>query len=306
VREIIPALPAVLSRPDPVAAHIMACHLPEESLPEKLVLFNTPGLTRAQTADMLKSVFGKAANPALARENARLGRYGFSFPQWRFLTQSFNGAALVERFGMERPRRDTDVLDPKAPDPARDLFGAGFVHEENGLYIEYRRAYIACADKDAALVIRNNSWFFGRDRLPAPVYVSERGLSPEAMCQLTPASFARGGAFERWQDAPSMKAAHLLDALDDFDMRLSAWLRAEGKDHLAEFLRHKTPYIAGIDPQMPPWLPKFSLPATPDVLPQLDDLFGARPGAKMVLLSGPTGDLPVTPPVRSRSPAYRK
>ncbi|GEM_PF-1246307 len=325
--------PRVIELADAQTACDLVCSSSENRdiwLPEALTLFNTSGLSPGRLRRMTGSVFGwnKPADPAiadsLARSNARLGRYGFSFPQWRFLAQAFNGASLLEHYGMRRLRRATDIADAALKEPHRDLFGPGFVWRDDTTYVEYRRAYIVCSDAsegiEATLVIRNNSYYFGRDRLPDPVYVSWRRLSPEFLRNINPGSFSAPSPFTRWQDSmhedlpeKARRVTRLIDFLDGFDNRLSAWLAGDrqGFAQLAAFLKSRAgqpgpvPFVAGIDRDMPPWFPFFAQAVTPEFLEALEKsgpdglkkLFteAGRGPAKLVLLSGPHGDPPIRP-----------
>ena len=294
------ALPGIIARGDTQAARDLVCSpRPDLNawLPEALMAFNTAGLTPRQKQEMVEAIFPGAKNTInLGNCNARLGRLGFSFPIWRFLAQGFNQSSLIEQFGMTKLKRNTDIADPTLPNPARDLFGTGFVVRDSGKYIEYRRAYIACANKNSAIIIRNNSYFFGRDRLPAPVYVSFtplkdiENLRPEDFDNLT-----------RWQDiTPSAgnieRIETLLNTLDNFDMKLNDWLKQDGLKALTEFLnsvKEPKPFIGIIEKDMPPWFPKQVLPVTSGLLSGLKAVFNVAGENKAVLLSGPTGDLPL-------------
>lgn len=325
----------------------------EDVLPEALVLFNASGLSAPQRKEMVKAVFPRLVTvtdeiaDGLADCHARIGRYGFSFPQWRFVMKGFPpGPSLAELFGMKRQDRPSDVRDPALPksDPERDEFGTGFVSTQGGLSVEYRRAYILCADRsegnEAVLVIRNSSRFFGRDRLPSAAFVSWNGLTREALEKLDAESFSgAGGPLLKWRDAfrpgpdglrveeKVRRVQRLLDRLDGFDRGMSAWLRSrEGAPHLADYVtfallqqeesgRRSPPfYLAGVDERLPPWAPVLSVPVNAGVLadldsfcrggpclrsPELAKLFAAPElksrGMKMLLLSGPHGDLPVSP-----------
>lgn len=281
----------------------------DEWLPEALSLFNTKGLNSSQLRCMVSSVLSpifeltKEDLKSLADVCSRIGRLGFSFPQWRFVCLGIGGKSLIENFGMERLQRETDIRDAELPpyDPNRDKYGVGFVFEESDWYIEYRRAYIVCShsseENSATVIIRNNSYFYGRDRLPAPFYVSWEPISAEVLKDLDDSSLSKGGVFVRLQDMlrssselsvseKSRRLCNLLDFIDDFDSKLSLWLRAgmpikstsrfdvinnsvgqgAGLDHLRDFLskalsqhrergKETAPfYITEINKDMPPWL----------------------------------------------------
>lgn len=227
-------------------------------LPEALMLFATPNLHRNQKHIMAQHFFGSDAlsSPVatqLARCNARLGHYGFSFPKWRFTTQRTGDVpALVEQFGMHRLERATDLRDASLPpsNPDRDLYGTGFEWHNEDWYVEYRRGYLVCSkqngDQPATLVIRNNSYFFGRDRLPSPVYVSFAPQTPESLKNISADQLEHSGEFTPWQkiaQTPNLPPLHdisrrmngLLAYLDAFDQNLSQWLSTCGPvPHIAQ------------------------------------------------------------------------
>lgn len=219
-------------------------------LPEALALFATPRLSAVQKQHMVQRVFGNEAlslpqSHLLSQCNARLGHYGFSFPKWRFTSmRGGDTPSLLEQFGMQRLVRENDVRDASLPssNPQRDELGAGFCWHNNEWYVEYRRGYIVVSQQTGetpiTLVIRNSSYFFGRDRLPAPVYVSQVPLSPEQLQAINVDMLESSGMFARWQDIAKHDAAaagkvgkatmQALDYLDAFDANLSHWMASDG------------------------------------------------------------------------------
>lgn len=219
-------------------------------LPEALVLFNIKGFSARQRNDMVRSVFssdkslGAKDVNALSVCGAHIGRLGFSFPQWRYIAQGFDGQpSLIESYGLKRLKRDTDVRDPNLPpyNPDRDEYGTGFVWSDDQQYVEYRRAYIVISDmsegKPVTLIVRNSSHFFGRDRLSAPAYVSFTPFSGDALQNLDEDMLLNSGHFIAAQDIAgedtgislSEKLNRLqvaLDSFDAFDARFSQWLRS--------------------------------------------------------------------------------
>lgn len=284
VKPISKITPHIVGEGNTAMAHGLVCATSANRdywLPEALALFNVPGLSQTQRKRMVGAVFSdetpldEATAAALADCNARMGRYGFSFPQWRFVSQGFDGSALVEQFGMAKIPRDNDVRDPTLPKstPERDEFGLGFVWGNGDWNVEYRRAYILCSnhceDNAATLVIRNNSYFFGRDRLPAPFYASFEPIEAETLQTLDTGMLEQSGLFSRWQDITHAnqslpleekvrRTQHLLNFLDAFDARLALWLQSPepindassfevlnnlgtnegGQLHLLAFLKH--------------------------------------------------------------------
>jgi len=227
---------------------------------------------------------------------------------------------------MQRLRRDTDVRDAtlSPADPNRDLFGPGFVWSDDQWYIEYRRAYIVCSSRSvqspATIVIRNNSYFYGRDRLPSPVYVALEPLTPREIQDITAERLENSGKFVRLQDmlraTDNIPAADkvrrlngLLDYLDKFDTGLSHWLGSTGSiehfagpDHsamddtggyssLVGFLKYRAAvsapsgkpglYLSQIRDTSAPWAPSISLPLTQELISQLEKGSGLPSAAGM-------------------------
>lgn len=298
-----------------------------DTLAEALVAYNAPAINFNTMVEATKIIFGlPAIQPdlidTLIECNAAIGRYTFSFPQWRFLTQNFNGASLVERFGMTRLTRPNDVRDDTLPksDPQRDHFGTGFAAQTGKLHVEYRRAYILCSDGNSTLVIRNSSPYFGRDRLAHPAYVSFEKLSPERLRDITDADFASGGIFTPWQNsitadttqnlAQALRVQQLVRALDEFDTHMQSWLFNGGAAHMADFMdfalarnaaagKTDAPfYLCLVDNAMPPWFPITNTEASAALAQSIragekKHLAGAQ--RKPVLLSSRFGDWPSVP-----------
>jgi NH3-dependent NAD+ synthetase len=318
-----------------VAAELVASPSQSQSrwLPEALMLFNTPGLRSSQQSQMIEALFGPSTLTLpqvhrFAKINARLGNYGFSFPQWRFLTQKYSTQpSLAEQFGMTRWVRTTDVRDSSLPpaNPNRDFLGTGFSTQRGDVFIEYRRSYIvvskATASGTTTLVIRNNSYYFGRDRLSEAVYFSLEPQSIEDLTALMPERLDSSGAFHPWpqflttsQEIPLAdkirRVENLLKSLDDFNLEMDQWLKRNGFTALKEFLEQKlmeserSPsrkpplYLAVVAGASPSWFPKSVTPVTAAILGGLknpEDL-AARlqlgQDERLVLLTGEHGDFP--------------
>lgn len=345
-------LPVIVQNGPALAAYRIACapsYNRRHWLPEAMALFNTDNLSSRQKRHMVRAIFDiedHAVNDqtalALADISGAIGRYGFSFPQWRFVSQSFKGGpSLLEHFGMARQSRPNDVRAPDLPrhNPQRDEFGTGFTWTDGEWSVEYRRAYILCAnhtaERAATLVIRNNSYFFGRDRLPAPFYATFTPMAPDDLHDLNIKTLEHSGVFVRWQNivnAPHglpiaervARTEMLLNFLDGFDMDLSLWLQNEhgGRAHLVDFLQSMQDahdkankqgaplYLAHIDAHMPPWHPTHITEVNHTTIQNTKS--GAMPdpraGTKFVMLSGPDGDWPLRPTPRkpvSRNAAPR-
>lgn len=342
-RDLSATVPAIVLGADAAQAFSLVkafTRAADDGLAEAYALFNTPGLSFMQKWMMQKALFAPLAAlhanevEALAASTAGIGRYGFSFPQWRFVTQGLGGPSLIERSGYKKLERANDVADAGLPksNPARDHFGTGFTRHGVNRTFEYRRAYILCANHakggEAMLVVRNSSYFFGRDKLPYPAYVAWENIPREKLAGLDDSDFAQGGLFTPWHQAFSnrdmplpvadrlARMTRLLGSLDAEDMRLSAFLRSRnGMGHLAGFVRdlaakNAPPFHAArIDSRLPPWAPEHAVAADAVFANALEQrlaghafenasmarLFNTRQPVdrKFVLLSGPSGDFPL-------------
>lgn len=289
---------------------------------EAFALMGTKGLSPFQTREMLTAVFGgKAAAldetqvTTLAGITSRIGLTGFCFPAKRFTTQGFaNGPSLIERAGFTRQTRATDLRDATIPksNPQRDELGTGFTWTDGNWHVEQRRAYVLFSDISAdalvTLIIRNSSYYFGRDRLQNAAYVSFDKKSTQELLALTAADIDNPKNFTPWQDVPVAsenlsRVAHALDAMDAIDCKFSQWLRTYkgsvkfkspfasidklfsdggGLNHLRALLKEMlvqhinderagSPlYLAQLDPgHAAPWQPHSICPVTTDTLAQL-------------------------------------
>jgi NH3-dependent NAD+ synthetase len=322
-KPISAAVPQIIKGGHANAASSLVCSTGKDVtpwLPEALALFNTPGLRSSHKRSMNEKIFAGSSEldiPAMARLsrcNARIGNYGFSFPRFRYLTQhAGENASLVEQFGMQRLTRDTDLRSALLPDPDKDLLGAGFAWQDDKWYVELRRSYIVCANMSeqnpTTIVMRNNSYYYGRDRLSAPVYVSYESVTPADIQAITPEMLDNSGRFTKWQDVfkhkDSLEAADKLKRvesalgyLDGFEQNMNQWLKATGPteqkpvagpDHstseskggyqaLVKFLEHKSVqsatgkqsvFLGNVDEHKAPWFPKSSIMVTPQLVEQM-------------------------------------
>jgi hypothetical protein len=148
--------------------------------------------------DELPSLYQSVSSESLA---TRMDRLGASFCEWRFATQGGPQGSLLEQFGWQRRPRPTDVRDPALPEPDRDEFGPGFVGTWQDCYVEYRRAYLMVGVRGPApvvVVLRNNSRYFGWDRLPSAVSVCVGPWAAPALEAVTPTDFGIHGTFRPW------------------------------------------------------------------------------------------------------------
>ena len=295
-------------------------------LAEALALFNVPSLRNSHQLSMNAMLFdvptlSLVESKKLSRINAALGNYGFSFPQWRFLTQKYGThPALAEQFGMRQLSRENDVRDGSLPpsNPARDEFGSAFVMVRGEWRIEYRRAYILCSrisgQNPLSLVIRNSSHFFGRDRLPEAVYVRWSPVSEDELNALSVDRLQREPDWipwpEMWNNGSLSKGEKLkrveqaLAAIEDLNFEFQGWL---DRGALARFLEHKLStsttaiplYLGVVMASAPSWRPRNVRALNPGFLNELRaagsirNLLGAQQSEeRVVLMSGEQGDLP--------------
>lgn len=291
--------------------------------PEILALLLTPETSLQQKRSMLENLISDTENIddenviSLSNVLGRIGAYGFSFPKWRFVTQGFDGRCLMERAGYKKLQRDTDILNPDLPksDPARDKYGVGFFRQEGSEYIEFRRAYMLYADlnsqKNFAIIIRNSSYFFGRDRIPAPCFVCFSDITKDDILNISDQSFLDNSKFLPWRKAFSdskvpqtmpkrvSMVTNALEFIGRMDAGFSRWLAHEGKKDLEAYITYSLdhqkdrivpPFFLGeVSPFMPPWFPRNVISAKPD----LTECHLQR----LTLLSSAHGDFPCKPAV---------
>ncbi len=336
IRPVTRVVPSIIANAQSIVASDLVGTLSphrEAWLPEALTLFNTPGIRSSQRRQMLEKIFSHPSlslmdAKRLGRISARIGNYGFSFPQWRFLTQQAGDqTSLAEQWGMTRLKRITDLRDPQLfpSDPNRDFWGTGFVKEDEEWYVEYRRAYILVSRQTAArrstIIIRNNSYYFGRDRLASAVYVSWGQFSPEELKAVSTRELDQSGQFFPLQNMlqkdvllpiaeKADRISELLDYLDAFNLSMEQWLRSPvGIKKLIGFLKYKSGevvfggkpplYLAAVSGASPSWSPASIMPLTPQLIvglersQTLDDLFGSAVSEnRFVMMAGEKGDFP--------------
>jgi NH3-dependent NAD+ synthetase len=175
---------------------------------------------------------------------SRLRNLGSTFPVWRFPAEQVDGKSLLESWGMTRLERVTDIRDPSLPNPDRDELGTGYYwfDKHTNSYTELRRAYYLVSflgEHPITVVIRNNSPYFGWDRLPDRVYVSFEATSLEELQAITAEAFRPGGKFKAWIGADNnlggdeiklQRLANALDWLEVLRVEFHEWLtqRTEG------------------------------------------------------------------------------
>jgi hypothetical protein len=97
-------------------------------------------------------------------------------------------------------------------------------------------------------VIRNNSTYFGVDRLPHAVSFTTSPVAIADLQNLTAGDFSSSGFFGSWShpssDSPPNPAmvsrlSEMLDRLDQFNLEFSQWLEGQGRSLLLDFLEAK-------------------------------------------------------------------
>lgn len=297
-------IPTILTEGGTKLAHRLICDIAQvpdiaQWLPEALMLFNIKQLTELQATQMNQRIFGLISsaklygtNHLIVQCNAKLGRIGFSFPIWRYVAKQFDGKSLFEHFGLIRLTRDSD----------RYRFGPGFVWQREPLYIEYRQAYILCRNQYCTVLIRNSSFFFGRDKLRSPIYVSPRSFADDELRNLTDSVLEH--EFIKWQHLLNhphagliiRKVLELLNEFDRLDNSFFTWLVNLGFSYLVDFLKlqhDQSPVLVSIRQDAPPWVPKQTF-VNGDNSDSLEEFIrqNSTPDNKIVLLSGSTGDFP--------------
>lgn len=311
-------IPAIVCNNDSVAAEkLVKAYASVTALrPELSMLFHVDGYSADQKISLCQQFYSardKAWTDDLFSIAQNIGTIGFSFPTWRYISQKFNEASLIEQYGFTRLRRDTDVRDESLPfsNPDRDMFGAGFVYEDPQRYVEYRRAYVIYSDKSTnsqnTVLVRNSSYFFGRDRLEHEAYYSNQDLDSGQLQSLSPDSINHhftpitNIAMNETKEGIA-SVARTLSAFQAFDRKLSQWLVNDGRLYLNQMLetmiqrqiasgRNEPPvYLGWIRDGLPPWYVNKSQAVNMAALAQ--DVSGH---GRFVLLTGEKGDFPTKP-----------
>ncbi len=297
-------LPTLFDQRNGAAAHELVMSFQKAAgaawLPEAMTLVGMPGLSPTQRRDMalhLAPHVPEGAADLLSTTLADIGRWGFSFPLWRFLAQpGANGSqSILQTFGMRLLQRpETDYIDPAlGTRPSNQRFGLGSEYHSGDWRIEYRRAYIMCTNfssqDSVTLVIRNNSPFFGRDSLPEPAYVRFDPVTAERLRGFNQQSVWPSGPYRPFAEldenaydvlsvAEKLRRVRLaLDQIQSFDDHLAGWLATDGLYHVAQLsdvLASKqkgdaigTPpfYLARMGAQDLPWRPEAVVPANAEL-----------------------------------------
>lgn len=249
---------------------------------------------------------------------------GYSFSTWRFPSMSVDEKSLLEDFGFTRLSRPTDRYpDPTLSKPDRDMFGPGFMKTDGIRYFELRRAYLLVSwpvrDARVTLVVRNNSTYFGRDRLPGAVLISMKSFTVSELQDLTSDDFAKhfkpleeftsfGGDFYADNFDGNVKSVDIVECLaDQFEhvrrneVAFHQWLLTSGRKNFIDLLDglKKTdrplPYVGVVNVGDPQWFPEHVVDVREVALPSVFDDLAKRVsngGQRIALLSGIDGDRP--------------
>lgn len=264
---------------------------------ERMTALLDAGLTAEQRREISAPICADAPPAALAQ----LGALAFSFPLWRFISQrTLSMDSLIEAAGYQRLTRASDLRDASLPDPARDELGIGFVRARGGAYVEYRRAYVLYASQQGALLVRNSSYFYGRDRLVHPVYIANPIVPLEVLQALTVEQIEDGVLFKPLAVGQGEQAASLVAGFMRHENALHEWVWGEGLSVTLDFLRDKIqtrrnmPYIGLIKKGWPAWRPRHVVALDEGVIADIaQGIYAPEKDERIVMLSGPGGDFPL-------------
>jgi dephospho-CoA kinase len=208
-----------------------------------------------------------------------IAKVGFSFPIWRF--PSIGGkSSLLAKFGLNvTESRVTDHRSEPDKDGHLDNLGNGYYRHKDSQYQELRRSYIVFSDsKLGTLIVRNNNFYFGRDRLLHTAYYSPKFYSFDEIQNIDPDS-----AKSILSEMSSMpfkseimqnldvgewlnNIQQLLKSYDDLEIEFSTFLANQLKSYpdLVESLK-KDPRFANChisfkQPTELPWNPSRTIP----------------------------------------------
>jgi hypothetical protein len=161
------------------------------------------------------------------------------------------------------------------------------------------------------MIIRNSSYYFGRDRMSEAAYVSFEPVSVEELQALEPVQL--GKKYIPWRDvvnAPlslpldqrGKRALDLVKGLEDFNLRFNQWQRSEGASEFLDLLAAKVDsapmYLGIIEGSAPSWQPTSVQKVTPELIQTLRTkgleatLTGFTAKSRIILMASPNGDLP--------------
>lgn len=290
-------LPRAVVAGDTATVYDLAMQAGDDMQAECMAALLCEGLTDHQKRDIATVVCADAPVAALAQ----LGALSFSFPLWRFLSQRTQTMdSIIEAAGYTRLTRDSDLRDASLPDPARDELGVGFARPRGGAYVEYRRSYILYASQQGVLLVRNSSYFYGRDRLQHAVYVAPAAREQDKLENLTAAYIDSGEFFKPLQTGHGEQAAALTAAFMRHENALHDHVWGEGLAVTLDYLRDKLrsrrgmPYIGIIKKGWPAWAPRHVVALDEGVIADIArGIYAPADGERIIMLSGAGGDFPL-------------
>jgi hypothetical protein len=230
-----------------------------------------------------------------------IGQYAFAFPGWRLpaMRTPYNGGELpsmFERHGFAKVRRPTDTRTSSTEGASEDWLGSGYQSQPGTpaleavrsvgidpccVSVEYRRTYpLISIDGVGSALIRNSSYYFGRDRFRRAAYMSEQALTPPEADTLCPEMLdgesprmeAVFGDGNTWDLSRAQKLRLLLSAFRVIDDALFSAdnIVKDLSERMAASPSAPPAAILGVfDAETPNWSPLFSLRATPEILAEL-------------------------------------
>lgn len=290
-------LPRAVAAGDAATVYDLAVRAGADMQAERMAALLCDGLDEEQKRALAAPVCADASSAALAQ----LGALAFSFPLWRFISQRTHSMdSIIEAAGYGRLTRGTDLRDASLPDPARDELGVGFSRPRGGAYVEYRRSYVLYASQHGALLVRNSSYFYGRDRLKHAVYLADPLVPQHALENLTAAQIDNGDLFRPLATGHGEQAAALVAGFMRHENALHDWVWGEGAGVTLDYLRDKLqarrvmPCIGMIRKGWPAWAPQRVVALDEGVIDDIArGVYAPDAGMRIVMLSGAGGDFPL-------------
>lgn len=290
-------LPRAVAAGDAATVCELALQAGQDMQAERMAALLCDTLDDAQKRDIAAGICADAPVAALAQ----LGALAFSFPLWRFISQRTQTMdSIIEAIGYGRMTRESDLRDATLPDPARDELGVGFIRPRGGAYVEYRRSYILYASQHGALLVRNSSYFYGRDRLRHAVYIAAPIVPQDILQNLTAAQIDAGDLFKPLANGHGAQVASLVAGFMRHENALHDWVWGEGQGVTLDYLREKLqarrgmPYIGCVKKGWPAWKPRHVVALDEGVIADIaQGIYAPQEGERIVMFSGTSGDFPL-------------
>lgn len=291
------ALPRAVAAGDAARVYDLAMQAGFDMQAERMAALLCGGLSETQKHDIAQGVCADAPAAVLAQ----LGALAFSFPLWRFISQRTQTMdSIIEAAGYTRLTRASDLRDAALPDPARDELGVGFVRITADEYIEYRRSYILYASKIGAVLVRNSSYYYGRDRLQHAVYVCDSTVAFDTLQNLTTAQIESGQILKPLTTGQGEIVPALVAGFMRHENALHDWGWGEGLPVTLDYLRDKlqarrgVPYIGLVRKNWPAWSPRRVVALDAGVIADIaQGIYAPDVDQRIVMLSGASGDYPL-------------